>query len=233
MSVCYALKASPDSSPQNAEDRTFLGGRPCLPPDQEMPTCRLCGAEQTLFFQVEFPKDHPWPNTVVALFACTACADEDRLIPEMLSGELRGADVPEGFLEGYQRNFRFPVFAAGIAVPRQDYRERIAFRRFHLFRAESSDITGSKVGGQPSWLLDDETPAAYGGRAPMVFLLQLEPGLRFETVPGAPAQMDLALDGTPEPATRRHYELFLGNALYLFGTGDSERRLVYAITQVE
>lgn len=233
MSACYLLKGSSDSARQAEGDRSFLGGKPCLPPEQEIPVCLLCGAGQALFLQVELPSDQAWPNTSVAVFACVACADEDHLIPEMLSGELRGATIPEDFLRSYQRNFRFVVFDGRRAAPLRDYTETIAFRRLELERSEESSGPGSKVGGSPAWLLGDESPGAWAGRIPMVFLLQLEPGLQFETLASAPPQMGLALDGTPEPAGRRHYELFLGNAVYLFGTNDPEMRLVYAITQVD
>jgi hypothetical protein len=89
------------------------------------------------------------------------------------------------------------------------------------------------MGGGPNWLSDEETPATYAQKVPMVFLMQLVPGFAFETTEHAPKQVELGLDGKPKSSARAHYELFLSNALYLYGTQDDALRLVYAITQVE
>lgn len=232
MSESYRLEPSADDSPQSAQDRVFLGGSPLLPPELEIPCCFLCGSPMAFFFQVQFPPQHVWSGSTLAVFACISCADEDWLIPEMLTGALSGASIPEGFLEDYQRNFRFLVFDGHSAVLREDYSQKVAFRRLELAPKGAIEDGSSKVGGEPTWLLEDEAPSNYAGRVPMGFLLQLEPGLAFETVPGAPVQMTLGLDGRATLADRSSYELFLGNALYLFGTDDASLRLVYAVTQV-
>lgn len=106
MESSYLLKLDQSNQKQNESDLSFIGGQPCIPPSIEMPVCELCGAEQTFFFQVAFPEGHVWQGLSMAVFACTSCAHEEYLIPEMLQGALPNADIPEGFLDSYQRNFK-------------------------------------------------------------------------------------------------------------------------------
>lgn len=233
MSNCYILSQSSGTTSQSSEDHCFLGGVPRLPVDKEIPRCNLCSAEQTFFFQVALPHDQKWPSTTVAAFACTSCVDEDFLIPEMLMGRLRGIDIPTNFLIDYQRNFRFLVFDTAHAALRSSYAEKIGFRRIKIEASDDPAVPRSKIGGIPNWLLEDETPGSYAGRVPMFFLMQLQAGFRFETVEGAPRQIELGLDGKPRPSSRPHYELFNGNAIYFFGTYDSDIRLIYAVTQID
>lgn len=196
--------------------------------------CKLCGAPMTFYFQVAYPWDHVWAGSTLAVFACTSCADESHLIPEMLEGSLPGADIPEGFLENYQRNFRFLISPTEEGELRTDIPARVVFQRWKLEPSEHSEGMISKVGGDPDWLLDDEAPRSYAKTVVMVFLMQLEEGLTFEKLPDAPPQMILGLTGRLEPSPDPYYQLFLGNALYLFGTerGEGIEPLVYALTQV-
>ena len=210
MSTCYLLSQGQDSMPQTAEDGSFLGGVPKLPISEEIPHCSLCAAELTFFFQVELPFDQMWPGLTVATFACTSCADEEYLIPEMLKNRLYASKIPEHFLTAYQRNFRFLVFDTARASLRSTYSEKVSFRRFRLIASDDPTVPGSKIGGVPNWLLGDETPGTYAGSVPMAFLMQLQVGFRFETVKGAPRQIELGLDGKPRQANRQHYELFIG-----------------------
>jgi hypothetical protein len=181
---------------------------------------------------VAFPKANPWAGFSLAVFSCTACADREHLIPEILKGPLRGADIPERFLETYQTNFRFLVFETASARMRSDYRPKIRFMPLFLNPSSDSNIAGDKIGGNPNWLSEDESPKTYAGRTPMFFLLQLQNEYRFHLLEGAPPQIELALDRTPQPSPLNYYQLFIGNALFLFGTADRQNPLVYAITQV-
>ena len=232
MQLSHLLTVGTDDAPQASADSSFIGGRPRLPAGEGLPACGLCGAEQTFFFQIELP-DGPWAGLSIVVFACMDCADDDYLIPEMLTGALKGADIPDGFLHDYQKNFRILVVDASDAAPDGNYRERIAFKRLTLSRDESLDKPSSRVGGEPAWMLDDESPATYASHHRMFFLMQLEPGLTFETVDGAPKQIEAGFDGTPQASPYDTYELFLGNGLYLFGTEDRDVRAVYALTQVD
>jgi hypothetical protein len=222
----------PPLSGQTDGFTSFVGGRPALPPDATLPHCGLCGAPQTFFFQVAFPAPHSWAGRSLAVFACTRCADDASLIPPMLEGALAGADIPEAFLDVVPANHRFLVFETARGRVRADYVPLVAFRSVSL-RSSAPDAVANKVGGRPTWLLGDEAPATYARRVAMTFLLQLLPGTRFDVEPGAPAQMTVGLDGRPTPTGEPYYELFIGNAVYLFGTATGAPPRVYALTQVD
>lgn len=231
---CWLLRTMPEDEPQRADDVSFIGGHLRLPAESPMPVCGLCQSNQTFFFQVAFPSEHSWMGLSLAVFACTECADEDLLIPTFLHGQLAGADIPDGFLNVYQRNFRFLVFETATAIPRTDYVEKIKFQRWRMEPTPDTSAAGNKIGGEPNWVLNDEAPATYRSDTPMVFLLQTEEDFRFATVPGASPQMQIDFSGPRgalEPSPDPFYELFIGNALYLFGTVGATERLVYAIVQ--
>jgi len=216
---------------QTGSELCFIGGKPVLPRHRAIPQCALCGAEQTFFFQVAFPADHVWAGLSLAVFSCTSCADENHLIPEMLPGMLAGADIPMNFLNSYQRNFHFVVFETSQGQLADQYQERVRFHPIRLELADSNRKIG-QIGGVPTWILEDESPASYDAQTPMHFLLQVDGGVEFETVQGAPPQMEIGLTGNPEPSPYNFYQLFIGNTIYLFGTESRTRALVYAITQV-
>lgn len=229
---CFLLQPAPTDFPQSTDDTCFTGGQPKLPPQDPIPACKLCNAEQTFFLQVQFPSAHPWRGFSLAVFECTRCAHEHYLIPQMLPGPLDGADIPVGFLQAYQVNFRFLVFETNSAVIRGDYEGKVRFQRLSLAPSANLNAKANKIGGIPNWILQPEAPSTYAGRMPMIFLLQILPALRFELVPGAPPQTVLALDRSQTAFPGGFYRLFIGNAIYLFGTEDIKEPLVYAITQV-
>jgi hypothetical protein len=146
----------------------------------------------------------------------------------MLS-RLRGAAVDASFLVAYQRNFRLLVFSTSSAVICWHYVERIKFLRIELGTDGKSSV--GHVGGKPSWLLDDETPSMVAGQS-AIFLLQLYERLQFQTEGGAPRQMTLGLDGSPELSSSPSYELFIGNAIYFFGPKVPAADQVYVLTQI-
>lgn len=215
---------------QRAGDRAFIGGRPHLPPAVPLPVCLLCGEGLTFFFQVAFPPGHPWEGRQLALFACTSCYDEDSVIPAMLDGPLAGADVPSELIDRYQTNFRLIVSEAAHAVPRDDYEPRVAFRRLLLVAAEDAEEPRGKVGGEPVWILDDESPRSFDGTVPAVFLMQLDEGLHYAVLPGAPPQMTMTLFDGIQPSDEPSYTLFVDNGLYFFGSA-AGRPLVYVLPQ--
>jgi hypothetical protein len=230
MAACWKLEI--DSSSRQEGFHSFLGGKPVLPVGQEIPECVLCGASQTFMFQVAFPIGHPWGGHSLAVFACTSCAQEGYFIPKMLDCALRGADIPKAFLESYQRNFKFIAFRTEEGVIRSNYVEKVDCQLLMLKACDDPNFKGTKIGGCPNWLLDDETPATYDTTCRMVFLMQLEQGMKFKLKAGAPHQIELSLNRKPVSSPFDYYQLFLGNALFLFGTEQPENGLVYAITQV-
>ncbi|MCC5850470.1 MAG: hypothetical protein JJU29_20480 [Verrucomicrobia bacterium] len=216
---------------QTGKETCFVGGKPIFPADMGIPQCSLCGAEQTFFFQIAFSEPLVWAGLTLAVFQCTSCANENHLIPEMLSGELLNADIPPDFLIKYQRNFRFEIFETTQGQMVENYKERIKFSPISL---EENDpmLSIGHIGTSPNWILSDETPRIYHSKYPMRFLLQLDGGINFETVNGAPKQMEIGLTGNTEPSPFDFYQLFLGNTTYFFGTVGHNPNLVYAITQV-
>jgi hypothetical protein len=218
---------------QSPQHDSFVGGLPKLPKGEMIPRCKLCGAEESFLFQIAIPEGNAWGGLSLAVFACTSCADENQLIPQMLSVPLRDADIPDGFLESYQTNFRFITFETASASTHDKYQERVKFRPLQVEKAASPDIDASKIGGNPNWLLDDESPKTYNGKASLFFLLQLLQGFQFEIAKGAPRQIESALDGSPRPSLLNYYQLFNGNKIFLFGTGGNVPPLVYALTQVD
>ena len=231
MTNSYLLVFDESCKAQNEHTLSFIGGVPRLPATQELPICKLCGAPQTFFFQVTFPSDHFWGGLSMAVFACTSRAHEDYAIPEMISEPLRGAVIPEPFLETYQRNFRVLVFESQDGVLRHDYTEKVKFQAWKLVQVSPDEASGKadKVGGEPTWPLDDEAPGSYGG-VPLGFLMQLGEEYTFETVPTAPPQILLDIRFKPKP--HPWYELFLRNNLYFFGTCDRKNPHVYILTQI-
>lgn len=231
MQPCYVLKPDETTPDQQDNDLSFVGGLPRIPEAEDIPSCRLCGAQLTFFFQVAFPQDHVWGSRTMALFACTSCAHEEHFIPKMLEGPLPGINIPENFLTSYQQNFRILVFDTDQGIIRKDYEPKVFFKRWDLV-SSPPNAHEHKIGGEPNWLLDDEAPATYRHTVPMVFLMQLLEGVTFEKLPEAPPQMTLGLTGDPEPSVNSYYELFLGNNVYFFGTQDENEPLVYILTQI-
>jgi hypothetical protein len=104
-----------------------------------------------------------------------AGADEDRLIPAMSEGQLRGAVIPEGFLESYQTHFRFLTFETSSSVPCEGYSPRVKFKPFELEMCGDPAVDDNKIGGKPVSLLGNASPKSYARKTPMYFLLQLVP----------------------------------------------------------
>lgn len=217
---------------QDSNTLSFIGGFPSLPKDTILPVCTLCGAQQTFFFQTAFTEEHCWKGYSLAAFLCTSCADENHLIPEMLKGELKGADIPKGFLEKYQTNFRFVVAKTEDCIIREDYNPKIKYMPLKIKKSLFSSSLGIRLGLKPDWVLEDESPASYDSSTKMVFLCQVPQDYEFPIINGAPPQIELDLGGVPTESSREYYEYFIGNAVYLFGTEDLQEPLIYAITQV-
>lgn len=230
---CYLLKLNTPHRRQSPDQNSFIGGLPKLPGSLSIPYCTLCGVEQSFFFQVAFPRNTAWGGLSLAVFACTSCAEKYSLIPQMPQGPLRDADIPAGFLESYQTNFRFLIFETASSMVRESYREKVAFNALNMEHRADADIDGNKIGGNPNWLMEDEAPKSYAEKIAMIFLLQVMQGFRFNIRPDAPRQIRRGPGGSLEPSPYGYYKLFNGNKIFLFGTEDGLIPLVYAITQFE
>lgn len=229
---------------QEDHDRSFLGGVPCLP-EVEHPACRLCGAKETFFFQLEFPDSSPWRGKVLALFACTKCCHEDHLIPEMLKGPLLAVNIPKEFLTSYQTNFSVIVAESEECQRWSSYKETICFKRLILqgrrptkkklvalpLETRVSGLFG-RMAPTPKWFLGDETPATCDGNLPLVFLFQIQREFAFEIHPDAPGQIKFDyFSNSLKESEDRWYKLFISNEIYFFGTAEGEP-LVYILTQI-
>lgn len=212
-----------------ATQSCFIGGKPKLPNGTDIPDCSLCGRDQTFYFQIAFPEEHVWSGLTLAQFSCTSCADKDLLIPQMLNGPLPGVNVPDGFLIDYMKNFSCLVFETALGVTRHSYEEKIRFRALCSSANISADVFG--LLSDPTWVLEDESPGVYGENDALEFVFQLAPHLEFSINDNADAQIEIGLSGDEERSPFRHYELFIGNTCYYFGT-TTEQRHVYIITQV-
>ncbi|QDU32088.1 hypothetical protein KS4_01170 [Poriferisphaera corsica] len=210
---------------------SFLGGKPCIPRGYTVPKCKLCGNEQCFYYQIALPTGMFWADKTIALFCCTSCMDESFIVPQMLKTILHQADIPGEFLSNYQRNFEFLVFETNNGFLMESYQEKVKFRAIELIESNELGNFGM-LGGTPQWMSENESPASYDGDIPMHFLMQLCSGIEFHVHEAAPPQVELNIMGEQSPSPFDFYSLFLGNALYLFGTeyGDP---LVYAITQVD
>ena len=202
-----AWSLQPRAAKQSAQ-LSFIGGKPRLPAGESVPTCQLCGSPLTFFFQIAMPKGSMWEGSTLAVYQCTKCADENHLIPEMLRSTLRGADIPYGFLARYQRNFAFLVFPTDQGEIVYGYEESLLFSEIQLQKGSTLGSFG-KLGGTPHWLLEDESPATYGGSYPMQFLLEVSFEFQFKMTANADPQIGLGLTGEPEPSQDDYYELFI------------------------
>lgn len=210
---------------------TFIGGIPRLPGSITIPHCKLCDAQLTFFFQIGFPQELEWGGLSLAVFACTSCAHEDYTIPPMLAGDLRGVNIPAGFLDSYQINFRLVVFMTDVATLRTDYIEKVKFKKWNLLPVNDPYVWENKIGGEPNWIQGDETPATYADESQMIFLLQIVEEFEFEILESAPPQKRIF--EFPGLQSLPFYRLWNGNGLYFFGTRDYSPPLVYALTQID
>lgn len=107
----YSLCIDEKQAPQDPQTLSFIGGYPRIPIAEDLPKCQLCGAEQSFFFQVAFPKNHVWRDLSIAVFACTSCDDEKYCVPEMLPQEIltlnRIGEDSTGYI--FRRGFSRPI----------------------------------------------------------------------------------------------------------------------------
>lgn len=213
------------------DQRSFVGGTPQLPNEVGIPECKLCNQSMTFLFQIAFPTGSVWEGKTMAFFFCTRCVEKDFLIPEMLNGQLKDADIPARFLIEYQRNFSFIVFETENARPVEGYDELVVFSEINMLAGSRIGDFG-KLGGTPEWVLGDEAPATYESSHEMAFLFQLAPDFEFTKTDGAPPQVRLNLFRKPSPSPFDYYELFLGNTVYAYATKTGQP-LLYVVTQVD
>lgn len=210
---------------------SFVGGRPNVPDNFEIPKCLLCGSDQAFFLQIELPADCSRSGEVMAIFQCTSCVHEDALIPKMIDGVLKNAVISENFIKSYQKNFRVIFFSKDNINVMDDYIPRIDFREINLLSSKEGVILG-RVGGKPAWVMEDEAPCCLDNGKDLNFVVQLNMNFEYEIVSGAPRQIVMDIFGSPRPSDDNYYRLFIGNEVYIFVNNDGYP-LPYVITQIE
>jgi hypothetical protein len=216
---------------QRPEARSFQGGLPHLPPDLAIPDCRCCGSQLAFFLQLELP-DGLLADHLFSIWCCVVCTGDDKFIPEMPDAPLFGVDLPEGFLERYQTFFRLEVALAEGSSIRVDYEPRVVYQEIALRPTDKEEPT-DRLGGEPSWILDDETPGSYMGGG-FEFLLQIMEDRDFPILPDAPHQMVMNpfISREPTPREEQVYELFVMNRLFFF-VAEAKPRMIYVFPQVD
>jgi len=219
---------------QEIENNSFIGGYPKLPKEFEIPITDDTTTQMTFYFQYEFPEEHIYSGFILSVFATSDFMHEDYTIPEMLTGTLKGINVPKDFLDDYQKYFKVYVYKKGDYSLREGYNLKLKYKKL---------ITSVKVGDEniswfadvnekPNWYLDDESPSTYNFQEPFVFILQIKEGYEFEKKDNIPRQKVLGgTDGlTLCDSYGDEYELFNMNEIYFFGTNNQNKK-VYIITQ--
>lgn len=216
---------------QNATHDSFIGGIPKLPLSTTNPVCSLCGHEMSFMFQIAFPDDHFWAGKTLALFFCLDCFGDEFCIPEMPQGDsLYHVEIPEGFLDSYQRNFKVLVFDTKDGVPCNDYCERVAFRKIDFIAEEkNSEEAEFTVGGRPIWLMGRETPGNYASNQKLKLLFQIREDFKFPKFEEAAPQADEFSKTKLSPYP--WYDLFARNRIYFWGTNPKKDPKVYISVQ--
>lgn len=214
---------------ENNTENSFVGGFPKLPKQYDLPTTKDTGTQMTFYFQYEFPKEHIYSGYTLSIFATTDFMDDDYTIPEMLEGELKGIDIPEGFLDEYQKYFKVFIYKNGVYPLRIDYQPKLTYKQLITSEnlGENSSYFGD-INSEPDWYLDDETPGLYNHTEKLFFLIQLKEGYEFEKMEDAPRQQILGgEDGmTLCDSFGSKYDLFNMNEIYFFGTQKDRKSVV-------
>jgi hypothetical protein len=218
---------------------SFKGGIPNIPKRFPIPHCTQCGAEMTFFFQIAFPRKHMWEGRTITFFHCTACANMDNYWPKTYytRGQDNYPNIPDGFLDTYQTNFRIYVFeTTEPVIQRNEAKHVLKFERlsFEKLNPRVKYYNTTKVGGIPAWDLSkldgaDEIykEVTYMG-AGFDFLMQVERDWSFTRLPETPPQFDYYKEGSP---VYNLYNPFMGPKMYFLGTTapqlDPPRVLLY------
>jgi len=218
---------------QNIKENSFIGGVPKLPKEFEIPLTKETQTQMTFFFQYEFPIGHIYEGFILSMFASTDFSNDDFTIPEMLEDELKGINVPEGFLDKYQRYFKMFLYENKEYELREDYNQKLVYKKLITSNEiEENSVFFAEAHKKPNWILEDESPSTYNKTEPFYFLFQIKEGYRFIKRDDAPLQQEMGgEDGlTLCDSFSERYDLFNNNEIYFFGTNNTHKK-IYIITQ--
>lgn len=219
---------------------SFIGGKPCIPPSNSLPVCKICGEPLTFFFQIAFPEEHIWAGKSLAFFYCSSAyqkhSAKEQFPPAIHASEKDNFLIPAGDLapERYQTLFRAIIFNTSDGVLREDYQEKVEYQEIHWKASKKKDKHIPIIlGGKPIWCkYGKETPASYDGKR-MDLILQIAENFNFDKLPNASPEMEKDfMTGEFAPRAEPDYTLFYDfNRIYLWGTSDPENPAVYLSVQ--
>lgn len=222
-----------ENKSQTNEINSFIGGKPKLPPNMEIPKCKVCGEELTFLFQIAFPKEHSWHGKSMAVFMCIYNDETHDLIPQIVVPE--GFDeklnrliinVDKSFLDEYEKFFSVKIYDTKDGIIAKNYNEQTAYKELTVeySNEETTDET-FVVAGKPIWIMGvDETPQSICNDTDVQLLFQIKEQYIFEKLEDAPEQID-ADDETIG------YDLFVANRIYFWGNSDINNPRVYISVQ--
>lgn len=213
---------------QTKECDTFIGGKPKLPPEIDIPKCELCGKELTFLFQVAFPEGHAWAGKSMAVFYCVESWHDRYCIPELPQDM---DNISEPFLRGYERNFRIIVFDTLRGQWNSTYQEKVAFQALRAVPEEETKQEWDLViGGRPIWIMGvSEKPSTIAGLEDPVLLLQVREDFHFPILPAAPRQANPFAPGGVSLFPR--YDLFAADRIYFWGVQSGGTEWIYTSVQ--
>lgn len=248
MNQLWHSEITTPETPEKRLYKSFIGGKPCIPKDVELPVCKICGEPLTFFFQIQFPEGHIWAGKSLAFFFCNSYQKhpgKDWFPPaidatEWPDDEKPGIDfvIPDGKLDvnRYQTLFRTIVFDTPDGVVRDDYQEKAAYKEI-TWKASKRKLRKTPIllGNEPIWTggFGIERPATYEGK-PMELLFQVAEYFNFDRLPDAPPEMEEAFFGGTGFAPRKepNYTLFCDfNRVHVWGTTDPECSAIYINVQ--
>lgn len=215
---------------QTTEWESFIGGKPKLPPNMDIPKCVLCGRELTFMFQVAFPQDHPWAGKSMAVFYCMEAWHDKYCIPE-LPQPIANADIPVEFLRDYERNFRVLVFDTPLGKIVDAYQEKVAFQALQAVPEKQTKKDWELViGGRPIWIMGmSEKPKTIAGIGNPILLLQVKEEFHFPVLSTAPKQANPFAPGGK--SLFPWYDLFVSNRIYFWGVQSNGTERIYISVQ--
>ena len=194
--------------------RNSIGGYPILAEDQELPFCKLCGENLSLFLQFDIPENTDLPFKAGSHFCFFSCPfDAD---PPQYDLEGESAEPPPNFWESYTHTcliFNPP----GTKEKVLEIEPRLVYcglnfdekeEKIQSYEDKDMGVADLKIGGIASWL-KDPMPYECTCGSDMKLICQVPLGFQFQTNEEAEPQNNWTESGSL-------YYLMNGNEVYMF-----------------